>query len=279
MRADSLDRIKVSDIPLDRVFTVSKSDKIAQLIYVMSKKGADRAIVTSEGIPVGVATVKDVFIKLGTKRLKGLSPSSMSVSGFMSDKFVSGKLDEDLLTVSRRMRDEDISALPIIHDLQPIGLVTRRMIINLLKNKGKTKVKDAITLSIITINPDAKLPQALEKIRKSPAREIVVVDDDKPVGIISEKEIALTLFDLLTRDSIYHADSAFKRLLVMDVMKRVDEYVEPDSRIEKAIDILLKRGLNTLPVIANNEFVGLLTRDVIFLKFLELEESKEWKRL
>ncbi|MEM2873015.1 MAG: CBS domain-containing protein [Nitrososphaerales archaeon] len=279
MRADSLDRIKVSDIPLDRVFTVSKSDKLAQLIYVMSKKGADRAIVTSEGIPVGVATVKDVFIKLGTKRLKGLSPSSMSVSGFMSDKFVSGNLDEDLLTVSRRMRDEDISALPIIHDLQPIGLVTRRMIINLLKNKGKTKVKDAITLSMITINPDAKLPQALEKIRKSPAREIVVVDDDKPVGIISEKEIALTLFDLLTRDSIYHADSAFKRLLVMDVMKRVDEYVEPDSHIEKAIDILLNRGLNTLPVIADNEFAGLLTRDVIFLKFLELEESKEWKRL
>lgn len=279
MRADSLDKIKVSDISLDRVFTVSKSDKLAQLIYVMSKKGADRVIVTSEGISVGVATVKDVFIKLGTKRLKGLSPSSMSVSGFMSDKFVSGKLDEDLLTVSRRMRDEDISALPIIHDLQPIGLVTRKMIINLLKNKGKMKVKDAITLSIITINPDAKLPQALEKIRKSPAREIVVVDDDKPVGIISEKEIALTLFDLLTRDSIYHADSAFKRVLVMDVMKRVDEYVEPDSHIEKAIDILLNRGLNTLPVIADNEFVGLLTRDFIFLKFLELEESKEWKRL
>jgi CBS domain-containing protein len=274
-----LDRIKVSDILLDRVFTVSKSDKLAQLIYVMSKKGADRAIVTSEGIPVGVATVKDVFIKLGTKRLKGLSPSSMSVSGFMSDKFVSGKLDEDLLTVSRRMRDEDISALPIIHDLQPIGLVTRKMIINLLKSKGKTKVKDAITLSIITINPDAKLPQALEKIRKSPAREIVVVDNNKPVGIISEKEIALTLFDLLTRDSIYHADSAFKRLLVMDVMKRVDEYVEPDNHIEKAIDILLNRGLNTLPVIADNEFVGLLTRDVIFLKFLELEESEEWKKL
>jgi len=279
LRTDSLDRIKVSDILLDRVFTVSKSDKLAQLIYVMSKKGADRAIVTSEGIPVGVATVKDVFIKLGTKRLKGLSPSSMSVSGFMSDKFVSGKLDEDLLTVSRRMRDEDISALPIIHDLQPIGLVTRKMIINLLKSKGKTKVKDAITLSIITINPDAKLPQALEKIRKSPAREIVVVDNNKPVGIISEKEIALTLFDLLTRDSIYHADSAFKRLLVMDVMKRVDEYVEPDNHIEKAIDILLNRGLNTLPVIADNEFVGLLTRDVIFLKFLELEESEEWKKL
>ncbi len=144
----------------------------------MSKKGADRAIVTSEGIPVGVATVKDVFIKLGTKRLKGLSPSSMSVSGFMSDKFVLGKLDEDLLT----------------------------------------------------------------------------------------------------RDSIYHADSAFKRLLVMDIMKRVDEHVEPDSHIEK-VGILLKRGLNTLPVIADNKFVGLLTRDVIFLKFLELEESKEWKRL
>ncbi|MCP8316698.1 MAG: CBS domain-containing protein [archaeon] len=210
MYLDSLDKIKVSDIPLDKVFTISKSDKLAQLIYLMSKKGADRVIVTSEGIPVGVATVKDVFIKLSTRRLIGLSPSSMSVSGFMSDKFISGKLDDDLLTVSRKMRDEDISALPIISDNQPIGLVTRKMIIGLLKNKGQIKVKDIHTPSIITINSDAKLPQALEKIRKSPIREIVVVDDDKPVGIISEKEIALTLFDLLSRDSIHHADSAFK---------------------------------------------------------------------
>ncbi|MCP8314764.1 MAG: CBS domain-containing protein [archaeon] len=278
MYLDSLDKIKVSDIPLDKVFTISKSDKLAQLIYLMSKKGADRVIVTSEGIPVGVATVKDVFIKLSTRRLIGLSPSSMSVSGFMSDKFISGKLDDDLLTVSRKMRDEDISALPIISDNQPIGLVTRKMIIGLLKNKGQIKVKDIHTPSIITINSDAKLPQALEKIRKSPIREIVVVDDDKPVGIISEKEIALTLFDLLSRDSIHHADSAFKKLLVMDVMKRADESVEPDIYIEKAIDILFNKELNTLPIMADNGFIGLLTRDVIFLKFLELEERKGWKR-
>jgi len=278
LHPNSLERVKVSDIPLEKVFTVSKTDKLAQLIYLMSKKGADRAIMTSEGIPVGVATVKDVIIKLSTRRLTLLSPSSMTVSGFMSDKFVSGKLNDDLLTVSRKMRDEDISALPIISDRQPIGLVTRRMIIGLLKNKGKIKVKDITTQPIITINSDAKLPQALEKIRKSPIKEIVVVDDNKPVGIIGEKEIALTLFDLLSRDSIYHADSAFKKLLVMDVMKRADEFVEPDSQIEKAIDVILDKKLNTLPIMANNELKGLLTRDAIFLKFLELEERKEWKK-
>lgn len=278
MHPDSLDKIKVSNIPLDKVFTISKSDKLAQLIHLMSKKGADRAIITSGGIPVGVATVKDVIIKLSTRRLTLLSPSSMTVSGFMSEKFVSGKLDDDLLIVSRKMSDGDISALPIISDNQPIGLVTRRMIIGLLKNKGKMKVKDIITQPIITINSDAKLPQALEKIRKSSIKEIVVVDDNRPVGIISEKEIALTLFDLLSRDSIYHADSAFKKLLVMDVMKRADEFVEPDSYIEKAIDILLDKKLNTLPIMVDNELKGLLTRDVIFLKFLELEERKEWKR-
>ncbi|MGQ9468646.1 MAG: CBS domain-containing protein [Nitrososphaerales archaeon] len=196
----------------------------------------------------------------------------------MSEKFVSGKLDEDLLTVSRRMRDEDISALPIISDHQPIGLITRKIIIGLLRNKGQIKVKDFITSSIITIKSDAKLPQALEKIRKSPIREIVVVVDDKPVGIISEKKIALTLFDLLSKDSIHHADSAFKKLLVMDVMKKIDDYVEPNSYIEKAIDILLNKGLNTLPIIANNEFIRLLTKDAIFLKFIKLEERKEWKR-
>jgi len=279
LHPDSLDEIKVSKIPLNKTFTISKSDKLAQLIYLMSKKGAERAIVTSEGIPVGVATIKDVIIKLSTKRLTMLSPSSMSVSGFMSERFVSGKPDDDLLAVSRRMRDEDISALPIISDNQPIGLVTRKMIIGLLKNKGRMRVKDIVTSSIITIDSDAKLPQALEKIRKSPIKEIVVVDDNKPVGTVSEKEIALTLFDLLSRDSIHHADSAFREILVMDVMKRTDEFVEPEDYIEKAIDVIFDRDLNTLPIIANNGLTGSLTRDIIFLKFLELEERKDWKRL
>lgn len=279
MHHNSLDKIKVSEIPLDKVFTVSKSDKLAQFIHLVSKKGVDRVIVVSEGIPIGVATIKDVFIKLSTKRLSGLSPSSMSISGFMSEKFISGKLNEDLLTVSRRMRDEDISALPIISDRQPIGIVTRKMIICLLKDKGKMKAKDVITPSILTIKADASLPQALEKIKKSSMKELIVMDNDKPLGIVSEKEIALTLFDLLSRDSIYHVDSAFKKLLVIDVMKRVDEYVKPDSYIENAIDTLFNKNLNALPVIADNKFIGLLTRDFVFLKFLELEESKGWEKL
>lgn len=278
MHPDSLDKIKVSNIPLDKVFTMSKSDKLAQLIYLVSKKGVDRAIITSGGIPVGVATVKDVMTKLSTKRLTLLSPSSMTISGFMSEKFVSGKPDDDLLTVSRKMRDEDIGAFPIMSDNQPLGLVTRRMIIGLLKNKWQVRVKDIVAQPIITINSDAKLPQALEKIRKSLAKEIVVIDDGKPVGLISEREIALTLFDLLSRDSIHHADSAFEKLFVMDVMKRVSESVEPNDYVEKVIDMLFNRKLNTLPISANNELIGLLTRDVIFLRFLELEERKEWKR-
>ncbi len=278
MHPDSLDKIKVSNIPLDKVFTMSKSDKLAQLIYLVSKKGVDRAIITSGGIPVGVATVKDVMTKLSTKRLTLLSPSSMTISGFMSEKFVSGKPDDDLLTVSRKMRDEDIGAFPIMSDNQPLGLVTRRMIIGLLKNKWQVRVKDIIAQPVITINSDAKLPQALEKIRKSLVKEIVVIDDGKPVGLISEREIALTLFDLLSRDSIHHADSAFEKLFVMDVMKRVSESVEPNDYVEKVIDMLFNRKLNTLPISANNELIGLLTRDVIFLRFLELEERKEWKR-
>ncbi|MCP8316697.1 MAG: hypothetical protein H3Z51_07550 [archaeon] len=64
----------------------------------------------------------------------------------------------------------------------------------------------------------------------------------------------------------------------MVVMKRADESFEPDIYIEKAIDILFNKELNTLPIMADNGFIGLLTRDVIFLKFLELEERKGWKR-
>ncbi|MGQ9719309.1 MAG: CBS domain-containing protein [Nitrososphaerales archaeon] len=279
MRPSSLYGLKVSDIPLDKAFTIGKRDKLAQLIHLVIRKGVDRAIITSEGRPVGVVTVKDVLMKLSTKHQKGLSPSSMTISGFMSEKFVSSGPYEDLLVVSRKMRDENISAIPIVSDHQPIGLVTRKGIVGLLKDKSRMKVRDFTTSSAITINPDAKILQALEKIRKSPIKEIIVMNDEIPVGILSEKEIALTFFDLLSRDSVYHADSVLKKLLVMDVMRRIDKFVEPESQIYEAIDLLLDTDLNTLPVTSGDEFLGALTRDAIFLKFLELEESRGWKQV
>jgi len=271
--------LKVSDIPLEKAFTIGKRNKLAQLIHLVIRKGVDRAIITSEGSPVGVVTVKDVLMKLSTKRLKGLSPSSMTISGFMSEKFVSGGPYDDLLVVSRKMRDESISALPIVSGHQLIGLVTRKGVIGLLREKSRMKVKDFITSSAITINPDAKILQALEKIRKSPIKEIIVMDDKTPVGILSEKEIALTFFNLLSRDSVYHADSVLKRLLVMDVMRRIDKFVEPESQIDQAIDLLLDTDLSTLLVTSGDEFLGVLTKDAIFLKFLELEENRGWKQV
>ncbi|NWG09648.1 MAG: CBS domain-containing protein [Nitrososphaerales archaeon] len=279
MRPSSLYGLKVPDIPLDKAFTIGKRDKLAQLIHLVIRKGVDRAIITSEGKPVGVVTVKDVLMKLSTKHLKGLSPSSMTISGFMSEKFVSSGPYEDLLVVSRKMRDENISALPIVSDHQPIGLVTRKRIVGLLRDKSRMKVRHFTTSSAITINPDAKILQALEKIRKSPIKEIIVMNDKIPVGILSEKEIALTFFDLLSRDSVYHADSVLKKLLVMDVMRRIDKFVEPESQIDGAIDLLLDTDLNTLPVASGGKFLGALTRDAIFLKFLELEESRGWKQV
>lgn len=265
----SIKDLRISEVALEKAYTIGKSEKLAQVIHLICKKKIERVVITANGIPRGIATIKDIFTKLSTKRFKGLSPSSMPLSGFISDKFISGNPEDKVLTAAVMMRKEEISSLPIISKTQELlGFLCATTIITLLKDEGISKMCDSISLPPPVTNPEAKLAQALEKIRESTIRELVVLNDEKPIGIIGEREVALVLFNLLSSDTINHAGTTLEKLLVADVMKRFDKCVDFDSNISAAAELMIKSDVNILPVLRKNKITGVVTRDAILSALL-----------
>jgi CBS domain-containing protein len=96
---------------------------------------------------------------------------------------------------AKKMRENDVGALLVVEDEELKGIVTDRDIV--IKavaegdKPGKAKVEDVCTAETTTIEADASIDDAIKAMRENDVRRLPVVDDGKPVGIVSLGDLAI----------------------------------------------------------------------------------------
>jgi CBS domain-containing protein len=97
--------------------------------------------------------------------------------------------------VARRMREEDIGAVLVVEDEQLRGLVTDRdLVVRVLadgKNIEDTTVSAACSADLVAVSPDDDIDRAVQLMRERAVRRLPVVDNGRPVGIISLGDLAV----------------------------------------------------------------------------------------
>jgi len=78
---------------------------------------------------------------------------------------------------------------------------------------------------------------------------VVVVDKEKPVGIITERD--------MTRAAL-RGDSLLK-LPVRSLMSRPLQTAEPNAEIWRTFEVMLKLGVRRLPIVDDGRLVGIVT--------------------
>ncbi|MEM3387471.1 MAG: CBS domain-containing protein [Nitrososphaerales archaeon] len=262
---------KLSELHLETAYLVSKAQKIPMVIEVMRRYDVDRVIVVSDSKLVGVVTVKDIFSKISSKRMSRLSPTSLSVAAFTSPNIITAHPEDTALQAAERLLEYNIAALPVVgNDGVVRGLVTKLLLVPLMV-KSSMCCRDFMQPPFVVVGLRSKLSTALEKLSNTPIRELVVVEGDKPVGIISEREAAFTLFNLLRVEQIRHFDTFIKRLLVLDAMRGLTAALSGEESVKEAAKVMRSIRVNTLPIVKNDKIVGLVNRDNIFERLLKLE--------
>jgi CBS domain-containing protein len=96
---------------------------------------------------------------------------------------------------AKRMRDEDVGALLVVEDEELKGIVTDRDIVVKAvaegDKPGKAKVEDVCTADTTTVEADASIDDAIKAMREADVRRLPVVEDGKPVGIVSLGDLAI----------------------------------------------------------------------------------------
>jgi CBS domain-containing protein len=102
---------------------------------------------------------------------------------------------DTIVDAARLMNDADIGDVIVVDGEQIKCIVTDRDIVVRAVAEGRdpqsTSVSDVCTPSLETIEPEASVDEALRKMRESDIRRLPVVQDGRPVGIVSLGDLAV----------------------------------------------------------------------------------------
>lgn len=114
----------------------------------------------------------------------------------------------------------------------------------------KILVKDIMTKRVITISPDKTVYDAARKMARARVGTIIIVQNGKPIGIITESDI----IKKVVAKNLKPSD-----IRVTEIMSSPVIYVNADDDIEKVKDIMRKYRVRRLPVIQQGKLAGIIT--------------------
>lgn len=102
---------------------------------------------------------------------------------------------DTIVDAARVMNESDIGDVIVVDGEQIQCIVTDRDIVVRAIAEGRdpqaTSVSDVCSPSLETIEPDASIDDALRKMREADIRRLPVVEDGRPVGIVSLGDLAV----------------------------------------------------------------------------------------
>jgi CBS domain-containing protein len=98
-----------------------------------------------------------------------------------------------IVDAAQQMIQEEKGPLPVVEGESPVAMVTDRDIIARVVAEGRdpnsVTVDDIATHELVTIGPDQDVEEARQLMDQHELDRILVVEDDRLVGIISEADI------------------------------------------------------------------------------------------
>jgi CBS domain-containing protein len=124
-----------------------------------------------------------------------MAPMSRKVEEIMTRDPRTVSASDTIVDAARVMNESDIGDVIVVEGEQVKCIVTDRDIVVRAIAEGRdpqsTSVGDVCTQSLETIEPDASVDDALRKMREADIRRLPVVQDGRPVGIVSLGDLAV----------------------------------------------------------------------------------------
>lgn len=129
-------------------------------------------------------------------------------------------------------------------------------------------VSDVMTREPITISSNTNLLECAKMMVKKKVGSLLLVENKRLLGFIAEKDILWALIKKSRED--------LSKIRAMDISPKKIAVIKPSNTIIEAIEKMKRLKFERLPVIDNNELVGMLTiKDILNFNpefYPELEE-------
>ena len=132
-----------------------------------------------------------------------------------------------------------------------------------LKDKGH---------DVWSVNPDDTVLDAIKMLAEKDIGALIVIKDDKPVGIFTERDYARNVY-LKGKSSL---DTAVRDVMVAPVI-----CVKPDQTVDECMALMTAKRFRHLPIMDGDELVGMvsigdLVKSVIAEQQFTIEQMEQY---
>ncbi len=135
------------------------------------------------------------------------------------------------------------------------------------------KVSDFMSREPVTVGPDDKLRQSIEKMRMHACRRLPVLEGDRLVGIISDRDVRLALNSPYVLRERWYDETMVDTTPVRVCMTSEVVTVSPDMPLAEAAAVMRDRKIGGLPVVDQGRLVGILTETDMLDALIRLLEK------
>ncbi len=136
-------------------------------------------------------------------------------------------------------------------------------------------VGERMSKPVISIPSDMPINEAINLMRTRQIRRTPVVKDGKLVGIVSDKDLLNASPSPATSLSVWEMNYLLSKITVKDVMTARVLTVQEDTPIEEAARIMADNKIGGMPVMRDQQVVGIITETDLFKILLELMGARE----
>lgn len=168
--------------------------------------------------------------------------------------------------VAKILRDTGVGGTPIVDKKKEVvGMVTEREFANYLPNPAHVEIQNYMTTNLTTVEPELFLMEVMKEMISNGFRRLPVVDDGQLKGLITSVDI-LNYFG--TNEVFRHMKTGDARdafaIEVERIMTENPVTGSPKEDLGEAARKMEKHGYGGLPVLENDELVGIITeRDIL----------------
>jgi CBS domain-containing protein len=241
---------------------VSPENLVTRARSIMRISGSMSLPVVDAGKLEGIITARQVLRITSTR-------SNIPVKGLMLKPVLVATPDEPLKKFVEQMLELDLSTIPVIKSSSNLTLL------------GTVDIEDILTLILPTIPPELKV-EAIMRRRVDvcrPGDSIKSIWDlmeetgysGLPVVRKERRGRGLEVIGVITRSNIIQSGSAriaeesekgpHVRSRVEHLMKTPATTVGINSSLKKGVEVMIKKGIGSLPVLDGKKLVGIITRN------------------
>ena len=131
------------------------------------------------------------------------------------------------------------------------------------KHLKSIRVADWMSNGVLAVETFDSIAIARRIMAKHRVNQLPVLEDDHLIGIVTDRDIRDAYPTSMMINKGAKIDAFAEKITVEEVMTRDIFVVQPDTPLEKAVGLLREHRIGSLPVVKNQQLVGIITRSDI----------------